>query len=325
MSKNIRDGEFSKRYNLQNDPEKKNISELKIKNKYFWLISFNSTIIVLASTYAILFTDVSFSITTLVSVLLAFFSIYLSALFYFKATEQSNQFYDNTYKQTKDIHVLLSEMEGKFKKSLDVIEKGNDTIREKISIRPGYYQDLHEANHSIENIDNKRKEFLEEELFSKLQISEEEKEKISSKLAQLEKEKSILQYELNRLFESEEIDISTTKHKAANRVHNYTDIVKWHQKYNGSKSYPGTFHEAIYKIGPRNILTMTTEELRAALREEYLLSTGLDSFDNEDNVDDIKDLILTTLINSGFVDENTNDISTELVLRTKEDAKKYVS
>lgn len=36
---------------------------------------------------------------------------------------------------------------------------------------------------------------------------------------------------------------------------------------------------------------MATEELRAALREEYLLSTGLDSFD-KDNNDDNANILL---------------------------------
>ncbi|MCA9767134.1 MAG: hypothetical protein KC455_12045 [Carnobacterium sp.] len=324
MSNDVRDKNLSEDYNLRNNPERKNLSELKIKNRYFWLISINSTIIVLAGAYAFLFNDISFSITTLVSVLLAFFSIYLSALFYFKATEQSNEFYDNTYKHTKEIHVLLSKMEGKFNKSLDVIEEGNNTIREKISVRPEYFQDLDETNHSIKNVDNKRKEFLEEELFSKLQISEKEKEKISLKLAQLEKEKSVLKYELKEILEKKKPTTLSNEHISSKRD-NYADIKKWYQNYNGPESLPGTFYEAIYRIGPRNILMMATEELRTALRQEYLLSTGLDSFDKEENVDRIKDVILTTLINLGVIDESTNDISTELIERIKEEAKKYVA
>ncbi len=41
----------------------------------------------------------SFSFTDLLSVLLAFFAIALSVAFYFKATDTSNMFYDNSYKR----------------------------------------------------------------------------------------------------------------------------------------------------------------------------------------------------------------------------------
>ena len=50
----------------------------------------------------------------LMSLLLALFSVALAALFYFKATETSNTFYDNTYKFTKDIAGLLVRMESGF-------------------------------------------------------------------------------------------------------------------------------------------------------------------------------------------------------------------
>jgi hypothetical protein len=59
-------------------------------------------------------TSLSIDFPTLLSLLLALFSVALSALFYFKATDTSNAFYDNTYKFTKDIAELLVKMESGF-------------------------------------------------------------------------------------------------------------------------------------------------------------------------------------------------------------------
>jgi hypothetical protein len=53
--------------------------------------------------------------TELVSILLAFFSIGLSAAFYFAATSQSNQFYDNVNKFSKDTSELLGRLDEQVK------------------------------------------------------------------------------------------------------------------------------------------------------------------------------------------------------------------
>ena len=55
------------------------------------------------------------SATELVSLLLAFFSIGLSAAFYFAATNQSNQFYDNVNKFSKDTSELLGRLDEQVK------------------------------------------------------------------------------------------------------------------------------------------------------------------------------------------------------------------
>lgn len=57
----------------------------------------------------------SLSPTELVSILLAFFSIGLAAAFYFAATGQSNQFYDNVNKFSKDTSELLGRLDEQVK------------------------------------------------------------------------------------------------------------------------------------------------------------------------------------------------------------------
>lgn len=55
------------------------------------------------------------SATELVNLLLAFFSIALSAAFYFAATSQSNQFYDNVNKFSKETSELLGRVDEQIK------------------------------------------------------------------------------------------------------------------------------------------------------------------------------------------------------------------
>lgn len=49
----------------------------------------------------------SFSLESLLSLLLAFFSIFISVFFYFKTEETSNHFYDMSYDFMKDVSVTL--------------------------------------------------------------------------------------------------------------------------------------------------------------------------------------------------------------------------
>ncbi|MFO4664292.1 hypothetical protein V5G98_16600 [Vibrio cholerae] len=133
---------------------------------------------------------------TLLSLLLGFFSVALAALFYFKATETSNQFYDNTYKFTKQIAELLVKMESGFGEKLNKLDEGYASMRNYIQSPNNNY-----SNASIETtksqIEEEQKEIqkvLEErnqivrDLISKSQLQEEEKVKISSSLEDKEKE-----------------------------------------------------------------------------------------------------------------------------------------
>lgn len=56
----------------------------------------------------------SFSFNDFLALVLALFSVALSVAFYFKANEASNQFYDNTYKFTKEMSEILGRIEAGF-------------------------------------------------------------------------------------------------------------------------------------------------------------------------------------------------------------------
>jgi hypothetical protein len=79
-----------------------------------------------------------FSFNDLLSLLLAVFSVALSVAFYFKANETSNQFYDNTYKFTKDMSELLGRIEAGFGERLRHLDEGYMTMVERFDKLPGY-------------------------------------------------------------------------------------------------------------------------------------------------------------------------------------------
>src|SRR5690625_6883604 len=72
-----------------NKLQKKKELDLKIRNRFSWLIIGSVSIIVIGTMYAFIFEDLQINFITLVTLIIAFFSIYLSSLFYFKTTEQS--------------------------------------------------------------------------------------------------------------------------------------------------------------------------------------------------------------------------------------------
>jgi len=65
------------------------------------------------------------STESILSTLLAFFSIFMSVFFYFKADDTSTRFYDSSYKFMKDISVTLGKIEERFGEKLNSL---NDKV-----------------------------------------------------------------------------------------------------------------------------------------------------------------------------------------------------
>jgi hypothetical protein len=65
-----------------------------------------------------------FNFSDLLALFLAMFSIALAVLFYLKASETSNVFYDNTYKFTKDVSEILGRVEAGFGEKLQHLNEG---------------------------------------------------------------------------------------------------------------------------------------------------------------------------------------------------------
>lgn len=75
----------------------------------------------------------SFSFSELLALLLALFSVWLSALFYFKADEGSNRFYNNSYRFTKEMGGLLGRIEERFGERLRHLDEGYAALRDTLS------------------------------------------------------------------------------------------------------------------------------------------------------------------------------------------------
>ena len=113
----------------------------------------------------------NFSFSDLLSMTLAIFAIALSVAFYFKATDTSNKFYDNTFKFTKDISSILGRIEAGFGERLKHLDEGYTGLRDKF-----------DGNGVVntEEIENTKKELEEEKI--KLKKERTEKDEILSSI-----------------------------------------------------------------------------------------------------------------------------------------------
>lgn len=142
---------------------------------------------------------------TLLSLLLALFSVGLAALFYFKATETSNTFYDNTYNFTKDIAQLLAKIESGFGEKLRNLDEGYSSVRDYLQNSSSSSKDIDETKQKIEGEKQEIEKAIEErnkivrQLLEQSQLQEEEKEAIAQQLAEKEQELEASQKELSRM------------------------------------------------------------------------------------------------------------------------------
>lgn len=164
---------------------------------------------------------------TLLSLVLALFSVALSALFYFKATETSNTFYDNTYKFTRDTAQLLAKMESGFGERLRNLDEGYSSMRGYIqngfSTKPGDEPDITAAKLRAEKeemqkvVDERNK--IVKDLIERSQLEAEEKQKIFDMLKEKESELADLQKEVTKLHNRRTIDRVRMRAESGDAVH----------------------------------------------------------------------------------------------------------
>lgn len=144
----------------------------------------------------------TFSFTDLLSVFLAFFAIALSAAFYFKATDTSNLFYDNTYKFTKEMSEILGRIEAGFGERLKHIDEGYSGLSDKIDKFPFDIKEAKEEKIKEENnIKKQEKDFNEIiiNLMEKAHIADAEKDVLLKDLENHKNELDHSKQELNKL------------------------------------------------------------------------------------------------------------------------------
>ena len=151
--------------------------------------------------------SVAIDAATLVSLLLALFAMWLSALFYFKATETSNTFYDNTYKFTRDIAQLLAKMESGFGERLRNLDEGYASMRNyfqsgtKVSTPQQIEktkQKLDEEKEDLRRTIEARNKIVRD-LLERSQLQVGEKEQIAAQLKEKENELQAAQLEISKL------------------------------------------------------------------------------------------------------------------------------
>lgn len=92
------------------------------------------------------------SIESLLSMLLAFFSIFISIFFYFKASDTSNNFYDKSYDIMKDVSITLGKIEAQFGEKLNNL---NDKVSA-LTVKE------YATKEKLENVVAEREEIIEE-------------------------------------------------------------------------------------------------------------------------------------------------------------------
>lgn len=127
-----------------------------------------------------------FTTESILSTLLAFFSIFISVFFYFKADETSAKFYDSSYKFMKDISVTLGKIEERFGEKLN-------SLSDKVS-----HLDR-ESKAATEEIEDKQedKDRIINELMEKANLSDAERSKYKEMLES--KDREIEQLRINRM------------------------------------------------------------------------------------------------------------------------------
>lgn len=162
---------------LELEKEKKKTNPLKITICIVGGIGCVMFIAILC--YSILKSE--FSLDSILSTLLAFFSIFISIFFYFKADETSTNFYNSSYEFMKDISVTLGKIEERFGEKLNSL---NDKISHLDRI----------SNETSEEIKDKKddKDSIINDLMDKANLNEEEKNKYRKELAEKEAEIEML-------------------------------------------------------------------------------------------------------------------------------------
>ena len=182
-------------------PEKENLSDIldkmlelrKTEKCYTWMqkamaVFCGIAVIIVISFLCVMMYKNNFSIESLLSLLLAFFSIFISVFFYFKASDTSNNFYDKSYNIMKDVSVTLGKIEAQFGEKLN-------NMNEKL----GHLSHAEaEKTEELENVEDEKQKMINE-LLEKAKYSEEEKEKFLNQLQRKDYEMNQLKRELRNL------------------------------------------------------------------------------------------------------------------------------
>lgn len=161
-----------------------------------------------------------FDFSDLLALFLAIFSIGLAVLFYLKATDTSNVFYDNTYRFTKDVSEILGRVEAGFGERLRHLDEGYSGLKsavEKIPFdRKKAQKEIEEEEEQLEKVERERNELIES-LAQRARLEEAEKSKLFDRLKEQDRELSSARKELHflrrRMVNAERADSDEIQHR----------------------------------------------------------------------------------------------------------------
>jgi len=182
----------------------------KIKNRESWFKVLSGLIILGLFSYKLAVSEINFDFSKfdfsdLLSLMLAIFSIGLSVAFYFKATDTSNKFYDNTYKFTKEISEILGRIEAGFGERLKHLDEGYSGLVNKFdsSTPSEKTEEIEAAKAEIEQEKEQLEKEMEEkdqllnDLMNKAQLGDDERKEFTKKINQREEQINKLSRELH--------------------------------------------------------------------------------------------------------------------------------
>lgn len=176
-------------------------TESTVKNRNSWTFTISALAVVITICFLFLTGKVEIDSATLLSLILAFFSIFLAAQFYFKATDQSNKFYDRSFSHTKNIAESLAGMNAEVTTSLKSIAEHNSEFRNKLD---GLSLTLSakqlEKEGITEDLVKKQKD-----LIKKYNINENDASEIISKVEEVKKIDNQIS-RLKKIYEESKID-----------------------------------------------------------------------------------------------------------------------
>lgn len=130
-----------------------------------------------------------FNFSDFLALILSLFAIGMSLAFYFKATDTSNQFYDNTYKFTKEISEILGRIEAGFGERLRHLDEGYSGLSARFDRMPidnVKAQEAFEKEKEIVAQKEKEREKLIEDLATRAKLQENEKKTLFAELRERE-------------------------------------------------------------------------------------------------------------------------------------------
>ena len=283
----------------KHDKSKKHDKSEKIKERESWLKVFVVVVVIGVLAFKILKSNIildmsKFDFTALLSVIIAFFSIGLSVAFYFKASDTSNLFYDNTYKFTKTNSEILGRIEASFIEKFDSLNSGYTGIREGFDRLLSTTKTVEEHEREIE--ENKKN----------IDIETDEKKKIvdelstKSNLPQTEIEEFIAKFEeKNNAVENYKDNIEYINERLYNLKNDYNNECQTINKYIKSENTQECRTKLKRKI--RQILLNDQEML---MKLDYKLSDDLLNIFFSEFIDKCDDNLLQIMYNQKIIDKN---------------------